>query len=65
MWINRDTAAIANEVVQHLTALTGAQIKVTLEIEADVSDGVPDDVIRTITENCQTLKFTNQSFEEV
>lgn len=61
--INRDAPAIANEIIQHLTRLKGASVKVTLEIEADVPDGVPDDVVRTVTENCRTLKFKNQSFE--
>ncbi|MDB9395782.1 hypothetical protein, partial [Microcystis aeruginosa] len=61
--INRDTPAIANEVIQHLTRLSGARVKVTLEIEAEIPDGAPDDVVRTVTENCRTLKFNNQSFE--
>ena len=39
-------------------------LKVTMEIQAKVSDGVPDDVVRTVTENCRTLRFTTQEFEE-
>ncbi len=62
--INRDAPAIANEIIQHITSLKGASVKVTLEIEADVPDGVPEDVVRTVTENCRTLKFNNQSFEQ-
>ncbi len=64
MRINRDASAIANEVIQHLTALNGVRIKITLEIEAEIPDGVPDDVARTVMENCRTLKFNNQSFEQ-
>lgn len=64
MRINRDVSMIANEVIQHLTALNGATVKVTLEIQAEIPDGVPDDVMRTVTENCQTMKFTHQSFEQ-
>ncbi len=63
MRINRDAAAIANEVVQHLTALHGATVKITLEIEAEIPDGVPDDVVRAVTENCNTLRFKSRSFE--
>lgn len=55
---------IADEVLQHLTSLVSASVKVTLEIEAQVTDGIPDNVIRTISENCQTLKFKSQGFEE-
>jgi hypothetical protein len=61
--INRDAAQIANEVIQHLTRLNGVQVKITLEIEASIPDGTPDDVVRTVIENCRTLKFNNQAFE--
>jgi len=64
MRINRDAPAIANEVIQHLTALHGATVKITLEIEAEIPEGVPDDVARTVMENCRTLKFNSQSFEQ-
>ena len=55
---------VIEEVVQHLTGLPGADVEVTLEIKAEVSDGVPDDVIRTVTENCRILRFTTHGFEE-
>ncbi|MEN9870762.1 MAG: hypothetical protein RLZZ171_1750, partial [Cyanobacteriota bacterium] len=55
---------IADEVLQHLTSLIGAKVKVTLEIEAEVTEGIPDHAIRTISENCKTLKFKSQGFEE-
>jgi len=63
MRMNRDASKIADEVVQHLTALSGANVKITLEIEAEIPEGVPDEVFRTVMENCKTLKFKNQSFE--
>ena len=44
--------------------LVGAKVKVTLEIEAEVPSGAPDQVIRTVTENSRTLKFTSQGFEK-
>jgi len=64
MRVNRDAPAIANEVIQHLTSLHGAKVKITLEIEAEIPEGVPDDIARTVMENCRTLKFNNQSFEQ-
>jgi hypothetical protein len=60
----RDAGRIAEEVITHLIALTGAEVRVTLEIEANVPSGVPDNVVRTVTENSRTLKFTNQGFEK-
>ncbi|URR36249.1 DUF499 domain-containing protein [Thermosynechococcus sp. HN-54] len=62
--VNRDVATIASEVIQHLIALDGATVKVTLEIEAEVPRGVPENVVRTVMENCKTLKFKSQSFEQ-
>ena len=51
-------------MISHITGLVGADVSVTLEIAADVSSGVPDKVVRTVTENCRTLKFRDHGFEE-
>ena len=59
----RDVGRIAEEVLQHLTTLPRADMKLTLEIEAHAPDGIPDDVQRIVTENCQTLRFAKQGFE--
>ncbi|MBI3979239.1 MAG: ATP-binding protein [Chloroflexi bacterium] len=60
----RDAGRIADEVIAHLVGLVGAKVKVTIEIEAALPDGAPDHVVRTVTENCRTLKFSTQGFEE-
>ena len=62
--LGRDAGKINEEVLQHLMSLVGSRARITLEIEVDVADGVPDGVIRTVTENCRTLKFLSQEFEE-
>ncbi len=59
----RDAGRIADEVIAHLAGLLGARVTVTLEIEAEVPDGVPENVVRTVTENSQTLKFKSHGFE--
>lgn len=61
--LSRDAHEIAESILQHLSKLDGAKVTVTIEIEANVPDGVPDDVQRTVSENCNTLKFGSQSFE--
>lgn len=61
--IGRDAGRIAEEIIQHLTSLIGSDVEVTLEIRADVPDGVPDQTVRTVTENCRTLKFKDHGFE--
>jgi len=65
MRVGRDAARVADEVIVHLTALGGARVRVTLEIEAEVPDGVPEHVVRIVTENGRALKFESQGFEEV
>jgi predicted AAA+ superfamily ATPase len=55
--VGRDAGRIAEEVIAHLAGLQGAAVKVTLEIEAQVPAGAPDNVVRTVTENSRTLKF--------
>ncbi|HKY20392.1 MAG TPA: Swt1 family HEPN domain-containing protein [Vicinamibacterales bacterium] len=62
--VGRDASRVADEVISHLTGLVGANVKVTLEIEAQMPDGAPDQVVRTVTENGRTLKFTSQGFEK-
>lgn len=62
--LGRDAGQIGEEVVQHLTSLKDAKVTITLEIQAELPDGAPDDVVRIVTENARTLKFGNYGFEE-
>jgi hypothetical protein len=62
--VGRDASRIADEVVTHLVGLVGSNVKIILEIDAEVPAGVPDNVVRTVTENSRTLKFgSNSGFE--
>lgn len=61
--LGRDASEIGEAVIQHIAGLTGARIEVTLEIHADL-DGAPDAVVRTVSENCRTLKFNDFGFEK-
>jgi predicted AAA+ superfamily ATPase len=62
--VGRDASRIADEVVTHLVGLVGSSVHVTLEIEAEIPAGAPDNVVRAVTENCRTLKFKTHGFEE-
>jgi hypothetical protein len=62
--VGRDAGRIADEVVTHLVGLVGSKVTVTLEIQAEIPAGAPDNVVRTVTENSRTLKFSaNSGFE--
>ena len=62
--VGRDASRVADEVIAHLSGLVGAKVTVTLEVEAEIPSGTPDHVVRTVTENSRTLKFTSQGFEK-
>jgi hypothetical protein len=62
--VGRDAGKIAEEIVQHLALQPGAHVEVTLEIQAQMPEGAPDNVVRIVTENARTLKFTAQGFEK-
>ena len=61
--MGRDASRVADEVISHLVGRLGATVTVTLEIEAELPAGAPDHVVRTVTEDGRTLKFTSQGFE--
>jgi len=61
--VGRDAGKIADEVISHLVGLVGSEVTITLEIAANIPNGAPDTVVRTVTENARTLKFSDQGFE--
>ena len=63
--LSRDVDLIASSVVQHLAGLLDAKVTITVEIEAEIPAGAPDNVVRTVNgELCRTLKFETSGFEE-
>ena len=61
--VGRDAGRIADEVIAHLAGQMGAEVTVTIEIEARLPNGATDQLVRTVTENSRTLKFDSQGFE--
>jgi hypothetical protein len=62
--LGRDASRIAEEVVQHLSGIVDATVEITLEIQAELPDGAAEKLVRDVTENCRTLRFTSFGFEE-
>jgi hypothetical protein len=60
----RDAGSVAEAVIQHLELEKGADVKITIEITANIPEGAGERTIRTVSENCKTLKFKQFSFEE-
>ncbi len=61
--VGSDAGRIAEEVIAHLAGLLGARVEVALEIEAVIPTGVPENVVRIVTENSRTLNFKSHEFE--
>lgn len=58
-----DFSTIVNEVIQHFAAQTGTDVTITVEVEAQSSQGFDAAFQRTINENCAVLKFRKPSFD--
>ena len=59
---NKEIAEIVDDVVQHLVG--NGDVTLRLEIEANIPDGAPDSIVRTVNENARVLKFESFGFEE-
>jgi len=61
--INRDMQKYVEEIIQHLTSVDSASVKVSLEVEAESADGFTQQTVRTISENCQTMRVRSFGFD--
>ena len=58
------TGEIASEIIEHLKSLKNSNVEISLEITGTIPEGIPEDIVRTISENCKTLKFSNWEFSK-
>ncbi len=54
---------LAAEVISVLCSDPNANVKVTVEISADFTDGASDQVKRSVTENATSLNFKAKAWE--
>jgi len=62
--INRDVQRLIEEVISHVTNVDGAHAEVSLEVNITTPNGLPPQVVRTVSENCRTLKVQSWGFDE-
>lgn len=55
---------ISREVVANLQGIYGANVRISLEIEAVVPDGIPDEQRRAVEEKTRDLKFDQSDFAD-
>jgi len=63
--VGLDASQLVSELISHLQGQVGANVKVTIEIEANIPDGASPETVRTVIENGNTLGLDdNHGFEE-
>lgn len=62
--INRDVQRLVEEVISHLTSVDGCKVEVSLEVNVEAPSGLPQPTVRTVSENCRTLKVNSFGFDE-
>ena len=61
--VNRDVNTYVQEIIQHLQNVAGAKVELTLEVQVEAPNGVPDDIVRIVSENCNTLNVKTYEFD--
>ena len=62
--VNRDVNNYVQEIIQHLQAVEGSEVELTLEVNVHAPKGIPSSTVRTVAKNCRTLKVTEFGFED-
>ena len=60
----KNVGNLMDEVINHLMQVDGANVEIKLLVEATMPDGTPATTVRTVTENCKTLKVERFEFNE-
>ena len=62
--INKDVNTFVQEIINHLSAVDGATVELKLEVEVNAPNGIPSTTVRTVSENCRTLKVSDFGFDD-
>jgi len=62
--IGRDVQKLAEEVINHLLSVDGANVEISLEVNVKSAEGLSPQVVRTVSENCRTLKVQTFGFDD-
>ena len=62
--IVKNVGNLMDEVINHLMQVDGSNVEIKLMVEASMPNGTPVTTVRTVTENCKTLKVERFEFNE-
>lgn len=60
----RDLQKYLDEVISHISSVDNCEVELTLEVSAQASVGFSQSTVRTVSENCRTLRVENFGFEK-
>lgn len=60
----RDLQKYLDEIITHLSSVDRCEVELSLEVTAQAADGFPQGTVRTVSENCRTLRVDNFGFEK-
>ena len=58
----RDLRKYLDEVITHLYSVDNCEVELSLEVSAHATDGFSQSTVRTVVENCRTLRVDNFGF---
>lgn len=60
----RDLQKYLDEVITHLSSVDNCEVELSLEVSAQAENGFPQTTVRTVSENCRTLRVDEFGFEK-
>lgn len=61
--VSKDIQTIVSEIVSQIQSVDGTQIDLTFEVNAYANEGLPQQLQRTLSENCKTMKIADFRFD--
>lgn len=61
--VNKVVSTYVDEIVRYLMQVDGATVELKLEVDVTAPSGIPTSTVRTVSENCKTLKITDFGFD--
>jgi predicted AAA+ superfamily ATPase len=55
---------IRNDILQHFSELPGVSMSVSLDIQVTIPEGTPPEIVRIVSENCNTLNIKGAEFRD-
>ena len=62
--VNKVVSTYVDEIIRHLMQVDGATVELKLDVDVIAPNGIPASTVRTVSENCKTLKITDFGFDE-